>query len=144
MAMIEKIVGTAKGAVAAAMVAAVCLAAGPAVAFAYTPVSVDLPVTVVTDGAVPAEPETFNVVLAAAEEGAPMPEGSQGGAFTIQVTGGTVSAFPSISYATPGVWSYTAWQEPGAEELGIYDESVYEIVVSWTNSERTSCHPSCI
>ena len=72
---------------AAAALLALLLAlwAVPAMAAAA---AAELPVRVTVSGGAPSVPETFTLTLRAASDGAPLPEGAAGGAYTLTVDGG--------------------------------------------------------
>lgn len=106
-------------------------------AFAYSKaIEVELPVTIVVDGDIPSDPETFEVVLEALDEGAPMPAGAEGSSCSIQVLGGTKASFGAISYEKPCVWTYQVTQKPGTNAMGVYDSAFYTVSVSITNDEN--------
>lgn len=136
MEMTKRVRTAAGAAVIAFVLAAVGLLAVPAGAFAYSaPAAVDLKVSVVTEGTLPSEPETFEIVLEALD-GAPLPKGAvvdEAGTCSIEVMGGASGAFEDLTYERPGVWSYKVSQKPCANAYGVYDDTVYEVTVYVTN-----------
>lgn len=96
---------------------------------------ISLPVTIREEGAVPETPEVYTLVLEG-EEGAPMPEGSQGQRFQWQVTGAQTTAFPTIVCNGVGIYHYTVTQEPGENAYCTYDQVKYQVVVTITYPEE--------
>ena len=91
-------------------------------------------VNVQAQGNVPAKSETYTLVLTG-DEGAPMPEGSQDGQYTMQVEGARVADFPAIAYESVGVYHYAIVQKPGTNSSCTYDDTRYEITVTVTNQK---------
>lgn len=91
-------------------------------------------VDVQAQGNVPAKPETYTLVLTG-DEGAPMPEGSRDGQYTMQVEGSGVADFPAIAYESVGVYHYVITQKPGTNSSCTYDDTRYEITVTVTNQK---------
>ncbi|MGN0405227.1 MAG: Spy0128 family protein [Bariatricus sp.] len=98
-------------------------------ALAAETAEVELPVRIENSGEIPSPEETYIVVLRAIDD-APMPEKS-----TIEITGEGTTKFPAISYSVPGIYCYTVSQEPGNNERGHYDETVYYVKVTVTNAD---------
>lgn len=91
-------------------------------------------VDVQAQGNVPTKPETYTLVLTG-DEGAPMPEGSQDGQYTMQVEGPGVADFPAIAYESVGVYHYVITQKPGTNSSCTYDDTRYEITVTVANQK---------
>lgn len=91
-------------------------------------------VDVQAQGNVPAKPETYTLVLTG-DEGAPMPEGSRDGQYTMKVEGPQVADFPAIVYQSVGVYHYAIVQKPGTNSSCTYDDTRYEITVTVTNQK---------
>lgn len=90
-----------------------------------------LPVTIRAEGTLPDTPDVYTLVLEG-EEGVPMPEGSEGQRYQLQVTGAQTTAFPTIVCNTVGIYRYTISQEPGENAYCTYDRVKYEVVVTVT------------
>ena len=54
---------------------------------------------------------------------------------TLKITGEGTSAFPAISYSSPGIYGYKVSQQAGSHKRGHYDETVYYVRVTVTNAE---------
>lgn len=109
----------------------------PAV-YAAEALNVEIPVSVVLDGEVPQEAEEFHIKWKAQDSLSPMPEGSTDGVYTVEITGAGEASVPAMIYSKVGIYSYTAWQEPGSGDLGHYDSTVYKVKVYVTNAEDGS------
>lgn len=111
------------------LMAVVLLLSGQVEAAEYA-CTVALPVeTVVTGENAPAG-EKFQIVLEAAEEGAPMPEKTIA---EVKDTGKT--SFGPIRYTVPGDYQYRVSQKAGDTKNFTYDETVYTVTVRVTNAE---------
>ncbi|MCF0120140.1 MAG: hypothetical protein HUJ65_00760, partial [Oscillospiraceae bacterium] len=106
------------------LTAAVLMLATALPALAAAPVSITIPVEIKATGSVPAEPETYTLVLTADTAGAPMPSGAVNGRAEKSVIGPGKTEF-KIEYNTSGVYTYTIVQKPGSSTNGRYDETVY-------------------
>lgn len=95
---------------------------------------VGIPVTIELKGDRPLTEDTFEVILTA-KNGAPMPEGSENGKYTLEIEGEDTVSFPEIVYTRVGVYEYTIRQKSGANKYVDYDETVYEVTVYITNKE---------
>ena len=115
---------------AAALVFLLALAMIPGFAFAATDsVSVNIPVSVKINGDAPSTAEDYTIKLAAQSENAPMPSRD-----TITVNGEGKSEFPDITFEKPGVYNYTLFQIAGSSANCKYDSTVYDVVITVTNS----------
>lgn len=95
---------------------------------------VAIPVTIELTGDRPRTEDTFEVVLKA-KNGAPMPEGSVNGTYTMEIEGEDKVDFPKITYTRVGIYEYTIYQLEGGNKYVTYDETVYEVTVFVTNKE---------
>lgn len=126
-----------RGSLLAMLILAMCLTLMCPV-FAADAITVEMPVTVTNSGYELEEPETYKIVLKADDASFPMPKGSENGEYTLEVTGPGEAAFPAITYAKHGTYTYTAWQVAGENELGTYDDAKFNITVYITNKEDYS------
>ena len=98
-------------------------------AFAAGGLPVALPVAVELTGEdIPAS-SSYTVVLQADSDSDPMPQGSTGNMYTMEVSGAGTFLFPEISYTTPGEYNYTVWQGNGRAGRLTYDTAVYDFKV---------------
>lgn len=112
-----------------------CLAAlSPAALAADENPSVKIPVSVTLSGTQPAEAETFQIKLTAAESGNPMPEGSVDGVYTASITGAGETDI-EIAFGRVGIYGYTLTQIPGENGDCYYDSSSYNVTVYVTNAK---------
>lgn len=100
--------------------------------------SLALPVEVAIEGAAPDQPESYTVVLKADDAADPLPDGAAGGTYTLAIDGPGTATFPAITYATPGIYTYTVYQQAGANDACTYDDAVYTLAVYATNAEDGS------
>lgn len=96
---------------------------------------IEIPVEILTEGAVPAIKEVYVLRLTADEETFPMPNGQVGGYFDLPVTGAAKGLFPLISYSRVGIYTYKLEQIPGAHPDCAYDTRVYTVNVMVANKE---------
>ena len=94
-------------------------------------VTVTIPVEHLTRGDELNRAATF--VLAARDEGTPMPEGSVDGRKAVTVFGGGTADFGEIRYDYPDVYYYTVSREPAGMAGLTEDDAVYEIMVAAFN-----------
>ena len=95
-----------------------------------------IPVDVYLKGALPKPPETYSIVLKPEESWYPMPDETEDGVCTIEITGEGHGEFV-IPCPGPGVFKYTVWQIPGEHPRGTYDPIVYNVTVTFFVDERT-------
>lgn len=98
----------------------------------YTPEAATfaLPVTKVVEGS-PATAASFEFILTAITNNAPMPDGN--GA-TLTLSGAGSGSFGDITYTAPGAWEYSV-RETAANATGyIYDDTVYLVTVTVTDT----------
>lgn len=105
----------------------------PVVTPTKTP-TITIPVEMKLTGTKPNPAETYNIVLAM-DGVCPMPTGTTGSTYTIQITGEGKAAF-SITYDTVGIYSYKIYQLVGENPNPKchYDKTVYDVVVYVTNN----------
>lgn len=103
-------------------------------AYAAETISAKLKVFIDLTGDVPASAEDYVVKLKAEDRTIPMPEGSENGVYTMIIKGEGSKEFPEIIYNKVGVYHYTVWQEKGSHSRGTYDDSMYKLIISVTNS----------
>ena len=110
---------------------ALCCAAPPV--FAADALTVAISGGISVSGDAHSSAERYSVELKAAEDGVPMPEGSDSGVFLLEKEGGGEFAFPLVTYARVGVYRYTVRLIPGANPLCTYDDTVYDVRVTVVN-----------
>lgn len=96
--------------------------------------TVTIPVEMKLTGTKPNPAETYNIVIAS--DGAyPMPSGTTGSTYTLQITGEGKAAF-SITYDTVGIYTYKIYQLVGENPNPKchYDKTIYDVVVYVTNN----------
>ncbi len=93
------------------------------------PVTIDPTVQKIVKGN-PATPETFTFQMKAITDGAPMPEGSEGGVKTTQITGTGSDEFGVVTYTEAGEWVYEITEVDGGVKNYTYDTTVYTLTVS--------------
>lgn len=96
--------------------------------------AIEIPVTIELTGDRPRSDDTFEVVLVA-QNGAPMPEGSEKGSYTLEIEGEAKASFPEIVYTRVGIYEYKIVQVEGDNKYIDYDDTVYEVTVYITNRE---------
>ena len=92
-------------------------------------VSIDPPVQKIVEGD-PAKPTTFTFQMKAITKGAPMPEGSEGGVKTTQITGTGSDEFGVVTYNEAGEWVYEITEIDDGAENYTYDTTVYTLTVN--------------
>ena len=101
--------------------------------FEFAPVTYDPPVKKVLTGDTPPKDETFEFVMEAVTEGAPMPEGTdEDGTKTVSVTGEGETEFGDMTYTAPGTYEYTIYEVAGKAARYTYDTSTYTLTVDVT------------
>ena len=117
----------------------VCMLPTAALEAAESPLgkSIDIPVEVTAEGALPSDPETYEISLTAGNDSAPMPEGAEGGTASLQITGPGESAF-SFHFVRPGVFQYQISQTAGSKSNCVYDSTVYTLYMYVTYAEDGS------
>lgn len=123
---------------AALLTLILCLALFTATAAAAEVQSGELPVTINLEGSLPEVDEAYTIVMKADNPAYPMPEGSKNGLFSMVVTGADTAKLPGIRFPSLGIYTYTIFQEAGTNELAVYDDSAYNLVVYVTNNESGS------
>ena len=105
---------------------------------AQEPAKVDQEVVITLSGSLPSPRETFTVVMEALDDKNPMPGGQVGGTYEIEIKGekkkGNSGWFPTITFDQVGKYKYRIWQEPGNHPRGTYDDTVYTMTVTVTNT----------
>lgn len=100
-------------------------------------VSVTIPVTITLSGTLPRTDEDYTVKVEPGDPAYPMPEGTEDGVYTMTVTGADTVSF-TITYYRVGVYTYTIYQVAGDNSKCTYDDTVYTLVVTITNTEDFS------
>lgn len=122
---------------AAMLLIMLSLICGAALA-AQEPAKVEQEVEITLSGSLPSPRETFTVVMEALKDSNPMPDGQTGGTYSIEILGekktGNEGTFPTMTFYRVGVYKYLIWQEPGNHPRGTYDDTVYTMTVTVTNS----------
>ena len=77
-------------------------------------------------------PETEFAFLLRGENGAPMPEGSDGSTKTLTITGSGEVEIGTFSFAAPGVYTYTLSELNTGAEGWTYDSTVYTLTFTVT------------
>ena len=95
-------------------------------------------VKITLSGSLPNPRETFTVVMKALDDSNPMPGGKTGGTSEIKIKGekktGNSGTFATMTFDHVGVYKYEIWQKPGTHPRGTYDDTVYTMAVTVTNS----------
>ena len=114
----------------------VCMLPTAALEAAESPLgkSIDIPVEITAEGALPSEPETYVISLTASDDSAPMPEGAEGKTAVLQIAGPGESAY-SFQFERPGVYQYQIAQTAGSKSSCTYDSTVYTLNMYVTNAE---------
>ncbi len=99
--------------------------------------AVSVPVSIALENALEVS-EDYTVVLKADDASYPMPEGSSDGELKTVIKGEASVNLPSISYNHVGIYTYTIFEEVGANEKCTYDSTVYTLTVYITNEEDGS------
>lgn len=98
--------------------------------------SLNLPVTIKLKGNVPSVPEKFTVELKADDASYPMPEGAEKGVYSMVIYGADTVKIPAVTYDRVGIYTYTIRQIKGSNPKCTYDNTVYRMKVTVTNSEN--------
>lgn len=78
---------------------------------------------------------TFQYILEAVDDKAPMPENSKEGSYTFSMTGTQTLYLDGITYTSPGIYRYVAYQIVEEPREGYqYDNSRYQVDVYVKNS----------
>lgn len=77
-------------------------------------------------------PETEFAFLLRGENGAPMPEGSDGSTKTLTITGSGEVEIGTFSFASPGIYTYTVSELNTGAEGWTYDSTVYTLTFTVT------------
>ncbi len=97
-----------------------------------------IPVAVSLSGNIPKIDEEYEIVLKAEDMAYPMPSGSEDGVYNLIVTGANTVTLPGIKYSALGIYTYMISQTAGTNELGNYDDSIYNVIVYITRAEDGS------
>ncbi|NMA96178.1 MAG: LPXTG cell wall anchor domain-containing protein [Clostridiales bacterium] len=112
-----------------------CLMLFKPMAFAMDIKSSGIPIKVSLDGSPPEAEEVYEIVIRAGDLTYPMPDDSEEGVFTMNISGEDTKGLPEIKFTSLGVYKYTISQKAGTNELATYDDSIYDLVVYVTNKE---------
>lgn len=96
----------------------------------------EIPLTISLSGLPPVLDEDYEIVMKADNPAYPMPAGSIDGLFSMKVTGADTVKLPGIDFSSLGIYTYKIFQEPGTNELGVYSDSVYNLMVYVTNAHE--------
>lgn len=97
--------------------------------------TVSVPVSVKLTGTRPYPAETYQIVLQANGANNPMPEGTVGDEFTLNITGESKEpSMINMNYHKVGIYEYTISQKPGTNKQCTYDKSVYTLKVTISNN----------
>ena len=113
-----------------------CLAALMPAALAADDLAVNLKAQITLEGTQPTEAETFVIRMTADDSAFPMPGGQTGGTADLNITGAAVGTFPTMTYNSLGIYTYTIQQIPGTDEDCTYDDRTYQMKVAVTNAEQ--------
>lgn len=120
------------------VLAVMCVMSTTVSALAAENPGVTVPVTISISGKKPRPAEDYTIQLKADDASFPMPEGSDGGVYTLTITGPDTKNFPTITYDRVGIYTYTIYQVAGSSRRCTYDDSVYTLTVYVTNAEDGS------
>ena len=107
---------------------------GVAAFAAYDPVTATVPVNIALSGTLPETPDVFQIQVTAEDPAFPMPEGSVGGVYTMDMAGASSSAF-EITYDKHGIYTYTVEQLPLGNEDCYQDTHTYKVIAQVINNE---------
>ena len=96
---------------------------------------INIPVNNSVTGDIPSVDETYSFSLKA-DDGAPMPAGSENGMKTVRITGGGSALFGQIRYTELGEYHYTIRETPGNNQRYTYDSTVYSAAVQVTWKDK--------
>lgn len=82
------------------------------------------------------EDEEFRFVLTPVDDNNPMPGGATGGSTSVAVSGDLKGMFDSIKFDRVGIYEYTIEQVTGANSNIVYDDTVYNVVITVVNSDN--------
>jgi len=100
---------------------------------------VSLDINVNVDFAPPgATEEEFRFVLTPEKDSNPMPGGATGGSSSVAISGDLQGMFDSIEFDRVGIYNYTIEQVTGTNSNIIYDDTVYNVVITVVNSDNGS------
>ena len=127
-------------------VLALCTAFLGTTAFAVSDSLVaEIPVSITLNGTLPATAETFVVRVSAVTAGAPMPAGSEGSVYDLEMSlgndgGNVITESIVIDFASAGlgVYEYTVSQVAGSDPDCFYDDASYNVKVYIVNKEDFS------
>lgn len=123
---------------AAMLLIMLCLALCGAALAAQEPAVVSQRVEITAAGQLPTTRETLTVVMKALDDANPMPGGRVGGTASIDILvqnrKGNTGTFAPMTFDHVGTYKYQLWQKPGTHKRGTYDDTVYTMTVTVTNS----------
>lgn len=122
----------------ALLISIMCLTMIAPMAQAAESPKVTIPVSVTLTGAPQLDSEDYEIVVEADDPAYPMPAGSENGVYKLIITGANMVTLPVIEFPSLGIYTYTISQTPGTNDLGNYDDRVYNITVYITNAEDGS------
>lgn len=110
---------------------------------AYDPITANVPVKISLSGFLPETPDTFKIEVSPAEDTFPMPEGTVGGVFTMEMTAESaeaseIAASFDITYDKHGIYTYSVTQSALGNENCYQDERSYTLVAQVINNSDYS------
>lgn len=93
-------------------------------------IRIQIPVEITLEGTEPATPETYEIIIQADQDTYPLPKETH-----YRVEGASSFSLDAITFDHVGIYTYTVQQIQGNNADCIYDDTVYRITVTVTNSE---------
>lgn len=108
-------------------------------------ITVDMPVYAHITGKLPQTDELFTFRLISLD-GAPLPAGSSGDHLDVQIRGRGEATFGSITFTSPGDYTYHIIEVPGTNGDWDYDDTVYTVLVqiAWSGDVGSQLRPAIL